>query len=133
MEGNPTHIPSIWVGYPHHDGGGPPFQSTPAGSQVGTQHSRHRPTPADQVGEKAQVEGLYRHVSTPGARLRIRRLGVRIPPSALSNDTSVCVAMSTDHGSTWTCSGPVSTPEQAVYPWIVATSAGEDLVYYGTA
>ncbi|HET9732967.1 MAG TPA: sialidase family protein [Acidimicrobiales bacterium] len=51
---------------------------------------------------------------------------------AVSNDISVYVAMSADHGSTWTCSGPISTPKQAIYPWIVATSAGEDLVYYGT-
>ena len=50
----------------------------------------------------------------------------------VSNDTAVYVAMSSDHGSTWTCSGAVSTPSQAIYPWIVATSAGEDLVYYGT-
>ena len=50
---------------------------------------------------------------------------------AVSNDKAVYVAMSTDHGSTWTCSGPVSTPAQAIFPWIVATSAGEDLVYYG--
>jgi hypothetical protein len=39
--------------------------------------------------------------------------------------------MSSDHGSTWTCSGPVSTAAQSIFPWIVATSAGEDLVYYG--
>lgn len=51
---------------------------------------------------------------------------------AVSNDTSVYVAMSADHGATWTCSGPVSTPAQAIFPWIVATSGGEDLVYYGT-
>jgi hypothetical protein len=50
---------------------------------------------------------------------------------AVSNDTSIFVAKSTDHGDTWTCSGPVSTAAQAVFPWIVATSAGEDLVYYG--
>lgn len=51
---------------------------------------------------------------------------------AVSNDKSVYVATSTDHGTTWTCSGPVSTPAQAIFPWVVATSAGEDLVYYGT-
>jgi hypothetical protein len=50
---------------------------------------------------------------------------------AVSNDTNVYVAMSSDHGSTWTCSGPVSTAAQSIFPWIVATSAGEDLVYYG--
>jgi hypothetical protein len=50
---------------------------------------------------------------------------------AVSNDTSVYVAMSSDHGTSWTCSGPVSTASQAIFPWIVATSSGEDLVYYG--
>jgi hypothetical protein len=51
---------------------------------------------------------------------------------AVSNDTSVYVASSSDHGDTWTCSTPVSTTAQAIFPWIVATSAGEDLVYYGS-
>ena len=51
---------------------------------------------------------------------------------AMSNDTNVYVATSADHGSTWTCSGPVSTnTAKAIFPWIVATSAGVDLVYYG--
>jgi hypothetical protein len=49
---------------------------------------------------------------------------------AVSNDKAVYVAMSSDHGDTWTCSGPVSGTSQAIFPWIVATSAGEDLVYY---
>jgi hypothetical protein len=51
---------------------------------------------------------------------------------AVSNDKAVYVMMSTDHGNTWTCSSPVSTPSRAIFPWLVATSAGEDLVYYGT-
>jgi hypothetical protein len=51
---------------------------------------------------------------------------------AVSNDTSIYVAQSSDHGNTWTCSGPVSHVAQSIFPWIVATSAGEDLVYYGT-
>ncbi|HMC68072.1 MAG TPA: hypothetical protein VKJ07_02860, partial [Mycobacteriales bacterium] len=50
---------------------------------------------------------------------------------AVSNDKNVYVAMSSDHGDTWSCSGPVSSSSQAIFPWIVATSAGEDLVYYG--
>jgi hypothetical protein len=50
---------------------------------------------------------------------------------SVSNDKAVYVAMSSDHGNTWTCSGPVSSTGQAIFPWIVATSAGEDLVYYG--
>ncbi|MGH8859655.1 MAG: hypothetical protein ACRDVG_00210, partial [Jatrophihabitantaceae bacterium] len=50
---------------------------------------------------------------------------------AVSNDSNVYVAESTDHGGTWTCSGAVSTGGQSIFPWIVATSAGEDLVYYG--
>jgi hypothetical protein len=50
----------------------------------------------------------------------------------VSNDNAVYVAESGDHGSTWTCSGRISVTTRAVEPWIVATSAGEDLVYYGT-
>jgi hypothetical protein len=50
---------------------------------------------------------------------------------SVSNDKAVYVAMSKDHGTTWTCSPPVSATSQAIFPWIVATSAGEDLVYYG--
>ena len=50
---------------------------------------------------------------------------------AMSNDKAVYVAESTDHGDSWTCSGPVSSTSQAIFPWIVATDSGEDLVYYG--
>jgi hypothetical protein len=50
---------------------------------------------------------------------------------AVSNGKAVYVASSADHGNTWTCSGAVSSTAEAVMPWIVATSAGEDLVYYG--
>ena len=49
---------------------------------------------------------------------------------AVSNDHDVHVAMSTDHGSTWSCSGAISSGKQAILPWVVATSGGEDLVYY---
>jgi hypothetical protein len=49
-----------------------------------------------------------------------------------SDDHNVFTAESTDHGSTWTCSGAVSTnTAQAIFPWLAATSAGVDLVYYG--
>jgi hypothetical protein len=50
---------------------------------------------------------------------------------AVSNDKAIYVATSSDHGSTWTCSGPISSNTQAIFPWIVATSSGQDLVYYG--
>jgi len=49
---------------------------------------------------------------------------------AVSNDKAVYVAMSTNHGTTWTCSGPVSAGSQAIFPWLVATNYGVDLVYY---
>jgi hypothetical protein len=51
---------------------------------------------------------------------------------AVSNDNGVYTATSGDHGATWTCSGRISaaTPH-AIFPWLVATSAGVDLVYYG--
>ena len=51
---------------------------------------------------------------------------------AVSNDKAVYVATSADHGDSWTCSGPVSGGQRAIFPWLVATSAGTDLVYYGT-
>jgi len=51
---------------------------------------------------------------------------------AWSDGRSVRTAVSSDHGNTWTCSGPVSTTTpHAIFPWLVATSAGVDLVYYG--
>ncbi len=50
-----------------------------------------------------------------------------------SNDTNVFAAFSADHGSTWKCTGPISTTtKQAIEPWIVAGTSGIDLVYYGT-
>ncbi len=49
-----------------------------------------------------------------------------------SNDRKIFVATSADKGNTWVCSGAVTTVVRAVMPWIVAGSAGEDLVYYGT-
>ncbi len=52
---------------------------------------------------------------------------------AWSDDTTIRTAQSSDHGKTWTCSKPVSTGSaQAIFPWLVATSKGADLVYYGT-
>ncbi|MDQ6835576.1 MAG: hypothetical protein M3016_05250, partial [Actinomycetota bacterium] len=49
-----------------------------------------------------------------------------------SNDHNIFVAKSTNHGNSWTCSKPVSTnTEQAIFPWLAATSHGVDLVYYG--
>jgi hypothetical protein len=51
---------------------------------------------------------------------------------AWSNDRSIRTAKSSDHGQTWTCSAAVSTGSaQAIFPWLAATSAGVDLVYYG--
>jgi hypothetical protein len=64
--------------------------STSDGSQVGSQGTRHWPTRTDQAAERAQATDLYRHASTRGARLRIRRLGVRIPPSAQKSWSQAC-------------------------------------------
>ena len=51
---------------------------------------------------------------------------------AWSDNSSVFTAESTDHGRTWACSPAVSdNTAQAIYPWLVATSNGIDLVYYG--
>lgn len=52
---------------------------------------------------------------------------------AWSDDHNIFTAESSDRGRTWKCSGPLSTnTEQAIFPWLVATSAGVDLVYYGS-
>jgi hypothetical protein len=51
---------------------------------------------------------------------------------AWSNDHNIYTAKSSNHGTTWTCSSPVSTgTAQAIFPWLAATSKGVDLVYYG--
>jgi hypothetical protein len=51
---------------------------------------------------------------------------------AWSNDRTITTAESKDHGQTWTCSNAVSAGSaQAIFPWLAATSAGVDLVYYG--
>jgi hypothetical protein len=53
--------------------------------------------------------------------------------AAWSDDRDVFTAVSSDHGASWTCSPRVSpTTAQAVFTWLVATSAGVDLVYYGS-
>jgi len=52
---------------------------------------------------------------------------------AWSDDTNVKTAVSTDHGQTWSCSGNVATGlKRGIFPWLAATSAGVDLVFYGT-
>ncbi len=51
---------------------------------------------------------------------------------AWSDDKNIYTAKSTDHGVTWSCSSAVSTnTAQAIFPWLVASSGGVDLVYYG--
>ncbi len=51
---------------------------------------------------------------------------------AWSDDHTITTAVSKDHGATWECSKPVSKGSaRAIFPWLVATSKGVDLVYYG--
>ncbi|HEX3433834.1 MAG TPA: sialidase family protein [Solirubrobacteraceae bacterium] len=55
---------------------------------------------------------------------------------AWSDNHVIRTALSTDHGLSWTCSKPTKPiskgSAQAIFPWLVATSKGVDLVYYGT-
>ncbi len=52
---------------------------------------------------------------------------------AWSDDAAVKTAVSHDHGTTWACSDNVATGlKHGIFPWLVATSAGVDLVFYGT-
>ncbi|HEY4428016.1 MAG TPA: hypothetical protein VGN08_07415 [Solirubrobacteraceae bacterium] len=51
---------------------------------------------------------------------------------AWSDNRTIRTAKSSDHGQSWSCSSSVSTGSaQAIFPWLAATSAGVDLVYYG--
>jgi hypothetical protein len=50
---------------------------------------------------------------------------------AWSDDHTITTAVSRDHGTSWECSKPVSKgAARAIFPWLVATSKGVDLVYY---
>ena len=70
------------------------------GSHVGSQENRRQPTPVDTQRTSSQVTDLNRRQSTRRGHLRIRRLGIRVPPSALgkslvqgwSNRNSSCGA-----------------------------------------
>jgi hypothetical protein len=73
----------------------------------------------------------------PGATIAQNFPNVSVAPSgalwyAWSDGTAIRTATSANHGQTWKCSGPVSSGSpQAIFPWLVATSNGVDLVYYG--
>jgi hypothetical protein len=73
----------------------------------------------------------------PGTNIAQNFPNVSVAPNgtlwyAWSDGTAIRTAKSGDHGQTWKCSGAVSkgSPE-AIFPWLVATSNGVDLVYYG--
>jgi hypothetical protein len=75
---------------------------------------------------------------TPGKDLDHNFPNVSVAPDgtlwyAWSDDTNVKTAVSHDHGQTWACSGNVATGlKRGIFPWLAATSAGVDLVFYGT-
>jgi hypothetical protein len=50
---------------------------------------------------------------------------------AWSDDHSVFVAHSADHGQTWACETASNQP-QSIFPWLAPASNGVDLVYYGS-
>jgi hypothetical protein len=76
--------------------------------------------------------------AAPGKNLAHNFPNVSVAPNgtvwaAWSDDTNVFTASSSDHGVTWTCSGAVtSSLKRSIFPWLVATSNGVDLVFYGT-
>jgi hypothetical protein len=73
----------------------------------------------------------------PGATIAQNFPNVSVAPNgtlwyAWSDGKQIRTATSGDHGATWRCSGVVSSGSpQAIFPWLVATSNGVDLVYYG--
>jgi hypothetical protein len=50
---------------------------------------------------------------------------------AWSDDHTISVAHSSDHGQTWTCETASNQP-QSIFPWLAPGTNGVDLVYYGT-
>lgn len=99
----------------------------------------------DQMSVSASNDGGYTWTVRPigcslaaGKNLAHNFPNVSVAPNgtvwaAWSDDTNVFTATSSDHGVTWTCSSPVSSSlTRAIFPWLVATSNGVDLVYYGT-
>ena len=75
--------------------------------------------------------------ASPSTNLNHNFPNVSVDPAgniwyAWSDDSTIHVAKSTNHGKTWSCSKAVSTnTAQAIFPWLAATSHGVDLVYYG--
>ena len=82
-----------------------------------------RPIPCSTAGANTNLNHNFPNVSVaPNGNLWY----------AWSDDTRIFTATSADHGVTWTCSGAVSSsPSNQVFPWLVATSNGVDLVFYG--
>ena len=82
-----------------------------------------RPIPCSVAPAKTDLDHNFPDVSVdPAGRIWY----------AWSDDHSIRTAESSNHGQSWTCSGPISGGSaQAIFPWLAATSAGVDLVYYG--
>ncbi len=82
-----------------------------------------RPIPCSVASAKTDLDHNFPDVSVdPAGRIWY----------AWSDDHSIRTAESSNHGQSWTCSGAVSGGSaQAIFPWLAATSAGVDLVYYG--
>ena len=82
-----------------------------------------RPIPCSVASAKTDLDHNFPDVSVdPAGRIWY----------AWSDDHSIRTAESSNHGQSWTCSGPISGGSaQAIFPWLAATSAGVDLVYYG--
>jgi hypothetical protein len=83
-----------------------------------------RPIPCSTAGATTDLNHNFPNVSVdPAGNLWY----------AWSDDHNITTAQSTDHGATWTCSAPISAnTQQAIFPWLAATSKGVDLVYYAS-
>jgi hypothetical protein len=82
------------------------------------------PVPCSTAGATTDLNHNFPNVSVePGGKVWL----------SWSDDHDIFTAVSADHGATWACSGAVSAgTKQAIFPWLAATSAGVDLVYYAS-
>jgi hypothetical protein len=122
---------------PDHTGGFYAYQSFVAPSKSGGSHNNEAFLAVSADGGHTWTDrSIPCSVAPASTSLDHNFPNVSVDPAghvwyAWSNNRSIGTATSADHGQTWTCSGTVSTGSQAIFPWLAATSAGVDLVYYG--
>lgn len=127
------------------------YQAFVSNSKAGVGHGIGNDGVGNEIFIAVSNDGGYTWIDEPvGCSSRIGRaddgLNNEFPVAAVAPDATVWVtwsdgidvyaARSMNHGRSWTCEGPVSATTHArgaaFEPWITATRAGVDVVYYAT-